>query len=270
MRRTITLLLLLHSFGLVLSAQDIETHEYFQIETNQTAYAFGDNINVRDAPNTNGKVITQIKAGTTLNILDVAGDKLTLKSISLPWVKVQFLQNGKNQQGFIWAGLLALNRISKDGLEFLLGLSRIEGEAYYQEVRIIKQGALLASLEYKSFAEEGFYVGFEVIDSRGIEGVKNIIKVHNGYDACGYWSGYSLFFWDNKQLFFIGHDYGMVDGGEFYKGTEYIFPADDKELEGKIKKKETHFVGDELGNSEEKIITTIWVWNGKQLVHKKE
>jgi hypothetical protein len=270
MYRTLTFLSLLYSLGTALNAQDIETHEYFQIETNKMAYAFGDNINVRDAPNTTGKVVTQIKAGTTLKILDVAGDKLALKGIEVPWVKVQFLQNGKNQQGYIWSGLLALDRVVRDGCEFLLSLTRIEGEVYYQEVRVVKEGNLLASKEYKSFAEEGFEVGFEVTDNKGVAGVKNIIKVHNGYAACGYWSGYSLFFWDNKQLFFIGNDYGLVDGGEYYKGTKYIFPADDKELEGKIKKKDTHFEADLIGNSEEKIISTIWVWDGKQLVHKKE
>jgi hypothetical protein len=43
MFRTLTLLSLLFDLEIALPAQDIETHEYFQIETNQTAYAFGDN-----------------------------------------------------------------------------------------------------------------------------------------------------------------------------------------------------------------------------------
>jgi hypothetical protein len=57
--------------------------------------------------------VTQIKAGTTLKILDVAGDKLAIKGIEVPWVKVQFLQNGKSQQGYMWSGLLALDRVQR-------------------------------------------------------------------------------------------------------------------------------------------------------------
>jgi hypothetical protein len=272
MYRTFTFLSLLYSLGTALNAQDIETHEYFQIETNKTAYAFGDNINVRDAPNTTGKVVTQLKAGTSLKILDVAGDKLALRGIEVPWVKVQFLQNGKSQQGYIWSGLLALDRVVRDGFEFLLGLTRIEDNVYFQEVRIVKQGTLLATKEYKSNAEDGHEFGFEVLGNKGVPNINNVIRVYNYMPACLHWTGFSIFLWDGKTLAYMGFEGGTINVGESWDEIDFIFPEDKggKQEEGWIVKKVIKGQEDEIGNSVETITTTVWVWDGKQLVHKKE
>lgn len=272
MYKALTLLGLISSLWFNLAAQEIETHEYFQIETNQTAYAFGDNINVREAPNTTAKVLTQIKAGTTLKILDVAGDQLTLKDIELPWVKVQFLQNGKNQQGFIWAGLLALSRIAKDGHEFLLGLTRIEPHAYYQEIRVIKQGALIAAKEYKSYATDGHEYGFEVLGNKGIPGITNVVRVYNYMSGCLNWTGFSLFLWDGKTLAHLGFEGSIINVGESWDETDVIFPDEEggSKSDGLIFKKEVAGKGDYIGNYVETTTKTVWAWDGKQLVHKKD
>lgn len=272
MYRTLTLWCLIFSLGTTLSAQDIETHEYFQIETNKTAYAFGDNINVRDAPNTGGKVVTQIKAGTTLKILDVAGDKLALKGVEVPWVKVQFLQNGKSQQGYIWSGLLALDRIARDGFEFLLGLTRIENGVYYQEVRIVKQGTLLATKEYKSNAEDGHEFAFEVLGNKGVPNISNVIRVYNYMPACLHWTGFSVFLWDGKTLAYMGFEGGTMNVGESWDEIEFIFPEDKggSGSDGLIFKRVLSGKGDYIGNSVETITKTVWSWDGKQLVHKKD
>jgi hypothetical protein len=89
--------------------------------------------------------------------------------------------------------------------------------------------------------------------------------------ACLHWTGYSVFLWDGKTLANIGYEGGTANAGESWETIELIFPKDKggKKEEGWIVKKEISGIEDYIGNSVETITTTVWVWDGKQLVQKK-
>ena len=60
--------------------------------------------------------------------------------------------------------------------------------------------------------------------------------------------------------------------GESWDEIEFIFPEDESgsKGDGLIFKKVLSGKGDYIGNSVETITKTVWAWDGKQLVHKKD
>lgn len=273
--RNIYLLLFCFLPTLTIFAQEknnrTEIKNYFDFKAGETAYLFGDKVNIRADASTKAKVLKTLSFNTPIKILTVLPEDmhpyLTLNGITAPWVKIQF--GKKLIDGYVWAPLLAQYRIeSAFYVNFLFGLSRKDAKTgqLYGKLRAIKEGSVLDEIEFKAIGDEGHHTYGKIYGNRGLSKVDNIIETHFGYEACGYANGQQIFTWHEEQLHYLGEDSGVADGGIFFGGTSIIFPEDDRGQHGKILFKKENGEFDDIGNGTIKTEISVWDWTGKKLV----
>lgn len=68
-----------------------------------TYQVFGDNVNLRDSSNLNGKVIKKLSLGNQIKILTKTNQILEQNSVKEHWYKVQ----AGDETGYLWGGLIA-------------------------------------------------------------------------------------------------------------------------------------------------------------------
>ncbi len=68
-----------------------------------TYQIFGDNVNLRDSSNLNGKVIKKLTLGSTIKILTKTNQTLEQNSVKEYWYQVQ----ADEDTGYLWGGLIA-------------------------------------------------------------------------------------------------------------------------------------------------------------------
>ena len=73
----------------------------------QKVHLFGDNVNIRNRPNTTGRIVARLRIGTELTIIKNTGQSLTLGKYRENWYQVSFLNKGRRRRGFVWGGLIA-------------------------------------------------------------------------------------------------------------------------------------------------------------------
>lgn len=74
-----------------------------------TVYTFGDNVNIRNSPSTDGGIVGKLRIGTPVKIVHASTKHHTSdKGVDMPWYLVEFEKDGKTQKGYAWGGLLTL------------------------------------------------------------------------------------------------------------------------------------------------------------------
>jgi hypothetical protein len=122
--RIFVVLGLLFCVGAFLSAQQGQvTVSTLVFGSGDKAYAYSDKVNLRDAPNTGGKVLKQLMTGDEATVKAMTPIRQTLYGLSDYWYKVAWA----GQEGYIWGGLLAKS----------VGFVDIEGP--HSQVRILEQ-----------------------------------------------------------------------------------------------------------------------------------
>lgn len=269
------LLLLLGLSSLTISAQEkstrTEIRNYFDFKAGETAYLFGDKVNIRADATTDAEILQTAAINTPVKVLVVLPAEtnpfLTLNGISAPWVKIKF---GKNQtDGYVWAPLLAQYKMEGAFyVDFLFGLSRKDPETgqLYGKLRALKEGHLLDELEFKTVGTEEHHIYGQIYGNRGVPKVDNIIEAHFGFEACGYVNGNQTLVWRNEQLYYLGEVTGIADGGMLYSDNSFIFPNDDRGQFEKILLKKEQGEFDDIGNGKINTTISVWDWTGTKLV----
>jgi len=248
-----------------------EIRNYFDFKAGETAYLFGDKVNIRADATTDAEILKTAAINTPVKILVVLPAEtnpfLTLKGITAPWVKIQF---GKNQtDGYVWAPLLAQYKMEGAFYEdFLFGLSRKDPKTgqLYGKLRAIKEGYLLDELEIKVIGNEEHHAYGHIFDNRGIPKVDNIIELHFGYEACGYANGNQTVVWQDEQLFYLGKTEGISEAGVFFGGRTLVFPNDEGGQSKKVLIEEENGEFDEIGNGTITKKISVWDWTDTKLV----
>lgn len=165
-------------------------------------YIFADIAYIRDQPSVKGQIIDSLAQGHQLKILsNECYNPSTIRGFSAPWQKVSFMIGSTQKEGFIWLGLLALDRkIDEDGDSFLYGVLRYEKETSYApatylvQLKCLDSGNLLkasqiypAELDGQSFSE------YKFLPHMGLEGLKSIHRIGFMGEACGIYSHHYYF-----------------------------------------------------------------------------
>ncbi len=232
--------------------------------TGDVYYTFGDNVNLRKAPNSSSEVVGMLPINTRVTVMEVAKNTIDVSGgLEMPWFKI-----GTKEMviGYVASGLLALNSEKlKDGSS-LLYTYRKQGD---------KTG-----LSYRKTKNEGGYIdlGFQdlltteiqvkVMNNQGLSGIDHLVQVDYTAEACGVEGGYSLYSYslNNQKLQLIGNAHSMGDAGMMHIHEEFILPSHETGREGIITfNGEQGEMIDERNNQYRTIkLTRDYVWdNGK-------
>ncbi|NCN10314.1 MAG: SH3 domain-containing protein [Leptospira sp.] len=115
------------------------------IKKNQKSYAiFGENVNIRQEPNTTSKVVMKLQPGDLVKILNQDKNLVTIAEDTEYWYKIEI----NKKIGYVWGGLLADTFYWKNS--YLILFRSLGTKSAMSEVRILKDNKILDSMKWQS------------------------------------------------------------------------------------------------------------------------
>jgi len=197
-------------------------HEFSKGEV---AYMFGNDVKLRDQPNTSSNVITLLKIGNKIEILEKSDVIMEFDGIGSPWYKVQF----QDKIGYVLGSFISLDRAIFDNLTYLISLKRDESKVYLK-TRVLENSQFKENIT--QLLTEEFSI--KSTGNRGLQNIESILEINYLAESCGVNGGGFYLFYNNQDLI-KAFDYTIVHDADLYWCVEnYIFPADKDGQEGKI------------------------------------
>jgi hypothetical protein len=193
------------------ASEDQSVYRFGQFQPGSTVYLFADKVNMRAKPATDSPVVRLLAVGSKLTIIGEPEGSFKASGFSSGWYKVQFMDQQKTLEGYVWGGLLALGSIefAEAGKELLVlaGITRFADNRPAGEFRVVENSLIKTRTPFTwivtDMAEGDSYsysVDAEELPWAGISAFKNLFQISCNYEACGFTRGKLLFFWDGKNL----------------------------------------------------------------------
>ncbi len=258
--------------SLQISAQ-VEDCAYAKFYKDSTYITLGENVNIRLNPDTAGKAIYQADIGEKIRILEDTEISYTRNGYTANWYRVYYNNKGNKAEGYIWGGFLATQVIKSqtdEGVVFMYGITKVVKTEYYDEVyinvRAVKQNKQLAKIEIRAVGGLRTYNSAETLGNKGVDGVKDILKINFSDGYCAGSFGDVYLFWDGTTL----HHAKTLDEGfdaPYSATNKFFFPTDEKGKKGFIiNKSESGFYGDDDKYHLEDWEKITYKWDGGKLV----
>lgn len=245
-----------------------------KITDNAFAYAFGDNVNVREAPTVNSKSVGKLRIGTEVTVLS-NGSMYELNGLQAPWYEIK----AGNISGWVWGGLLSLTH-GKIGNDLIMyGLTGFSPDSNFTgEVRYVKNNKLIASVysrpiytAWENVREYTYNVSGNLNENTGLKNLFCVFEVAFLYEACGYQNGSQYYGWNGNRFIPITEASFGSDAGIFSYNTEVIFPWDEGGEKNKVRSIYTAYDFDEDAEDYKLSDSTVTdlIWNGTDFTKAK-
>ena len=236
--------------------------ENYEFKTGEIAYMFGNDVKLRNQPNTESDVLSLLKIGKQIEIVEKSNSKMEFDGIESPWYKVKT----NDKVGFVLGSLISLDRAINGNLTYLISLKK-DGSKLFLKTRVLEN-----ELEFKENISQLFTKEFSIkaTGNNGLEKIKSIFEIDYLAESCGVNGGGIYLFYNGNDLI-KAIDYTQVADADLYWFIEdYIFPNDKDGIKGKIVYKSE--IGEtkeyETAWTESKITRRILEWNGKEIYPK--
>ncbi|PIB39343.1 SH3 domain-containing protein [Maribacter sp. 4G9] len=224
-------------------------------EPGQTVYLFGDQVQLREAPTTNSKVLKTLSIGSPLVIQEKHENSWPYKGVDHPFYKVTY----KGVTGYVLGGLISLEKKVINDVVHLFGRSKA-GDEDYLLIRSLKDDGSFTEKSTR-LANGQFYLS--ALGSKGLPNVEGVLFVDYLAEACGVEGGGIYLFQQEGALHQVARLSQVSDAGVYYFWEEFIFPDDAHGIPGKIRYKKE--MGENLDESahwkKTSKETKILVWN---------
>ncbi|UWX54880.1 SH3 domain-containing protein [Maribacter litopenaei] len=139
-------------------------------EPGQTVYLFGDQVQLREAPTTNSKVLKTLSIGSPLVIQEKHENSWRYKGIDHHFYKVSY----KGKDGYILGGLIALEKKTIQDVVHLFGRSKTGNEDYLL-IRSLKDDGSFTEKSTR-LANSQFYLSAP--GNKGLPNIEGILFVN--------------------------------------------------------------------------------------------
>ena len=260
MNKILFIFLLIFNIGYSQDTKYFSSNNEF--ENGEIAFMFGNDVKLREQPNTESDVLSLLKIGEQIEILEKSNATMEFDGIASPWYKIKTT----DKVGFVLGSLISLDRVFDKNLVYLVSLKKEDSQLF------LKTRVLEPNLEFQENVSELSTWSFSIKASgnKGLENIKSKFEIDYLAEACGVDGGGMYLFYDGNELI-KAIDYTQVsDAGIYWFMETYTFPNDEDGVKGKIvyesdsgetKEYETEW-------TESKVIRRILEWNGKELFPK--
>ncbi|WP_157983108.1 SH3 domain-containing protein [Psychroflexus aestuariivivens] len=239
-------------------------YENFEFKEGEVAYMFGNDVKLRDQPNTESNVLTLLKIDEQIEIIEKSESKMEFDGIESPWYKVKT----NDKVGFVLGNLISLDKATNGNLTYLVSLKK-DGLKLFVKTRVLENG-----LDFKENISQLMTGEFSIkaTGNKGLENIKSIFQIDYLAESCGVNGGGIYLFYDGNDIQ-KAIDYTQVADADLYWFFEdYIFPNEEDGIKGKIVYKSE--VGEtkdyETEWTESKTTRRILEWNGNEIIPKLE
>ncbi len=233
-------------------------------EPGQIVYLFGDQVQLREGPTTESKVLKTLPIGMHLVVREKHENSWRYKGVDHHFYKVDY----KGTQGYVLGGLLALEKKTINNVVHLFGRSKT-GHEDYLLIRTLKEDGSFTEKSTRLINGQ-FYL--TDLGTKGLSNIEGILLVDYVAESFGVEGGGIYLFQQQGQLYQVARLSQVSDAGAYYLWEEFIFPEDEHGVAGKILyKKEMGEYFDEASNWKKTSLETkelVWTLQGLGLAHQ--
>ncbi len=247
-----------------------------QFVSGSTVNLFGNNVNVREAPSIDAKIVQTLPIGYPAEIISKSETMYTLNDYTTHWYNVSFEYEGEISTGYIWGGLLSIVSypLGSDSSElFLFCISRFDEETGFRgKGRVAKNGKVLSETDFEIIggmdfgaSNYGHSISGFLLDHAGFADLENVILLSFIYEACGFTNGGIALLWTGKELIYGVKGTSVSEAGEFHHYYDIYFPD---QIEGSPDYLILVEMTDEyIDDNYQRVETHVWLyyWDGKTL-----
>lgn len=237
---------------------------------------------VRSEASANSTVTDSLTIGAPIKV--IAQSRLNLKknNLNLPWLFIEYYNNGVLKNGFIWKGFVALGTATFNQYHFITSLTakvkqiKKDKDGDHEQIEYVfslkicdKNFTILSEKNFMNLVGENFTFTNSAIGNWGLQKVECIYRIVFNGEACGVPTEYKYFYWDGKKLEFLIDKFEVGDANAYYHTEELLFPNEKGGKPNTIIKKiiEAENVDEDLEGSTYKIekTTEYYFWNGTKI-----
>lgn len=268
--------ILVSALPVVLKAQNVTFDDevnLWNIQLGQQATVFAENAYIRSGPSLTSAVTDSLRAGTEVTIVSAPHKSANIRHFYAPWYEITYINDHQKKHGFIWLGLLALDKqTDSQGFQYLFGFDQFvqtkaieEQDHFLTSIkRLAPDRSLVSSYSYRfPFAGQLIAQG-KLLSGMGLENVQHIFRMEFLSEACGVPSDYYYVAWTGQHFIGLPHRSSVGDAGVFYHDEKIQFPSEHRKNKNIIYKyiEDGEMLDEETGNYKVSRRLEAFKWDG--------
>lgn len=259
------------------SAQE-EDYEYangvFYFEENKTQKIFTDFTRIRQSPNVNAQILDSLQTNQQILILKQDETILKLGERRANWYKISYQKGDKTSEGYVWGGNLCVGYRTKNGYDFLFGLTKTinKKDKEYPEIvikqniasiKMVKGNTLIDEVSFDTGSGESLSYGtFTVESNHKLKNVEFTLKAMVSGEACGIASYDQYVLVKDKKMIVLPQLMNVGDADVYYHSEQFVFPNDKGGIPDAFIFKIEEMEKDEKEREKKKNASKTYLWNG--------
>jgi hypothetical protein len=259
------------------SAQE-EDYEYangiFHFEENKTQKIFTDFTRIRQSPNVNAQILDSLQTNQQILILKQDETILKLGERRANWYKISYQKGDKTSEGYVWGGNLCVGYRTKNGYDFLFGLTKTisKKDKEYPEITIMQNIAAIKMVEGNTLIDEvSFDTGsgeslsygtFNIESNHKLKNVEFTLKAMVSGEACGIASYDQYVLVKDKKMIVLPQLMNVGDADVYYHSEQFVFPNDKGGIPNAFIFKMEEMEKDEKEREKKKNSSKTYLWDG--------
>ncbi|WP_411810866.1 SH3 domain-containing protein [Chryseobacterium scophthalmum] len=259
------------------SAQE-EDYEYangvFYFEENKTQKIFTDLTRIRQSPNVNAQILDSLQTNQQILILKQDETILKLGERRANWYKISYQKGDKTSEGYVWGGNLCVGYRTKNGYDFLFGLTKTinKKDKEYPEIvikqniasiKMVKGNTLIDEVSFDTSSGESLSYGtFTIESNHKLKNVEFTLKAMVSGEACGIPSYDQYVLVKDKKMIVLPQLMNVGDADVYYHSEQFVFPNDKGGIPDAFIFKTEEMEKDEKEREKKKNASKTYLWNG--------
>lgn len=259
------------------SAQE-EDYEYangvFHFEENKTQKIFTDFTRIRQSPNVNAQILDSLQTNQQILILKQDETILKLGERRANWYKISYQKGNKTSEGYVWGGNLCVGYRTKNGYDFLFGLTKTinKKDKEYPEIvikqniasiKMVEGNTLIDEVSFDTGSGESLSYGtFNIESNHKLKNVEFTLKAMVSGEACGIASYDQYVLVKDKKMIVLPQLMNVGDADVYYHSEQFVFPNDKGGIPDAFIFKMEEMEKDEKEREKKKNASKTYLWNG--------
>ncbi|MBB4807707.1 hypothetical protein HNP38_003023 [Chryseobacterium defluvii] len=271
--RSLFIFLFLFFIQIFSAQEELYANGIFQFEENKIQKIFTDRTRVRQGPDINSPILDSLQTNSRILILKKDDKIIQLGERSANWYKISYQKGGQTREGYVWGGNLCVGYRSKNGYDFLFGLSKTEprkdkqfGQSFGQNVagiKVVEDNTLIDEVLFDTGSGESLnFARFNIESGHKLQNVELTLKAAVSGEACGI-AGYDQYvLFKDKKLIALPQLMNVGDADVYYHSEHFIFPNDKGGISNAFIWKMEEMEKDEKDKEKMKRSSKTYLWNG--------
>lgn len=259
------------------SAQE-EDYEYangvFHFEDNKTQKIFTDFTRIRQSPNVNAQILDSLQTNQQILILKQDETILKLGERRANWYKISYQKGDKTSEGYVWGGNLCVGYRTKNGYDFLFGLTKTinKKDKEYPEIvikqniasiKMVEGNILIDEVSFDTGSAESLSYGtFNIESNHKLKNIEFTLKAMVSGEACGIPSYDQYVLVKDKKMIVLPQLMNVGDADVYYHSEQFVFPNDKGGIPDAFIFKTEEMEKDEKEREKKKNASKTYLWDG--------